>query len=436
MPIVAIVGRPNVGKSTLFNYLVGWRMAIVDDQPGVTRDRLYAQVKWLDREFTLVDTGGLTFAEDDQIAIYVRAQAELAIREADVVILLVDGRVGVTALDEDVVQALRGTKKPLLLAINKIDHPSLETLASEFYRLGLPHQISVSAANGIGMGDLLDHISQLLPPVHACENEDDSTRVAFVGKPNTGKSSLVNALLKEERVIVSDIPGTTRDAVDTLLTVDGEDFTLIDTAGLRRRSKVEEDIERYSNLRSLGAIERADLVLAVIDAVEGVSEQDKKIVGYAHDRGKGIIIVINKWDLVEKDNHTVNRYTEKVRRELSFATYAPIVFVSALTGQRVTRLVDLVKEVREQCEFRISTSALNELLMEAMMVTPAPTSRGRRLRIYYATQTGIKPPTFVFFVNDPKLLHFSYQRFLENTLRKVLGFKGTPIRFYIRKRSE
>ncbi|NLW16622.1 MAG: ribosome biogenesis GTPase Der [Firmicutes bacterium] len=436
MSIVAGVGRPNVGKSTLFNYLAGRRLAIVEDVPGVTRDRLYADVHWLNHEFTLVDTGGLEINATDEMTTYIRKQAEIAIREADVILFVVDGRQGLTGLDEDVAQVLRGTQKPIIVAVNKIDHPNLEAHVAEFYQLGLPHVLSVSAANGLGIGDLLDLIVDLLPAKEAVEDEDDLTRVAVIGKPNTGKSSLVNALLGQERVIVSDIPGTTRDAVDTPITIGDENYVLIDTAGLRRRSKVEEEIERYSGLRSIRAIERSDIVLMVIDAAEGVTEQDKKIVGIAHNRGKGIILVVNKWDLIEKDHRTANRFTEEIKSELSFVDYAPIIFISAKTGQRVHRIFDLVKQVNEQRHLRISTNALNELILQATMVTPTPTERGKRLRIYYATQSGIKPPTFVFFVNDPELMHFSYQRFLENTLRKAMGFVGTPIRFYIRKRRE
>lgn len=436
MSIVAVVGRPNVGKSTLFNYLVGRRLAIVEDIPGVTRDRLYADVQWLNHQFTLVDTGGFEMNLSDEMTVYVRKQAEIAIREADVVLLVVDGRQGVTPLDEDVVQALRGTKKPLILAVNKIDHPNLEAHAAEFYQLGLPHMLSVSAVNGLGIGDLLDLIIEFLPAEDAVEESDDSTRVAVIGKPNTGKSSLVNALLGQERVIVSDIPGTTRDAVDTPLTVGDQNYVLVDTAGLRRKSKVEEEIERYSGLRSLRAIERADIVLMLIDATEGVTEQDKKIVGFAHNRGKGIILVVNKWDLIEKDNSTTNKFTDQIQSELLFLSYAPIIFISAKTGQRVHRFFDLVQQVDEQRQLRIATSALNELILQATMVTPTPTVKGKKLRIYYATQSDVKPPTFVLFVNDPELLHFSYQRFLENTLRRAMGFIGTPIRFYIRKRTE
>ncbi len=436
MSIVAVVGRPNVGKSTLFNYLVGRRLAIVEDVPGVTRDRLYADVHWLNHEFTLVDTGGIELSASNEMAIYVRKQAEIAIREADVILFVVDGRQGLTAVDEDVAQVLRGTQKPLIVVVNKIDHPNYEVHMAEFYQLGLPHVISVSAANGLGIGDLLDLIVEFLPNKDKDEEAEDVTRVAVIGKPNTGKSSLVNALLGQERVIVSDIPGTTRDAVDTPITVGKDNYVLVDTAGLRRRSKVEEEIERFSGLRSLRAIERSDIALMVIDATEGVTEQDKKIAGFAHNRGKGIILVVNKWDLIEKDDKTANQYTEELRKELAFLHYAPIIFLSAKTGQRVHRVFDLVKQVKEQRQLRISTNALNELILQATMVTPTPTDKGRRLRIYYATQSGVEPPTFVFFVNEPELMHFSYQRFLENTLRKAMGFIGTPIRFYIRKRRD
>ncbi|HHW98818.1 MAG TPA: ribosome biogenesis GTPase Der [Firmicutes bacterium] len=436
MSIVAVVGRPNVGKSTLFNYLVGRRLAIVEDVPGVTRDRLYADVHWLNHEFTLVDTGGLEMNASDELTLYVRKQAEIAIREADVILFVVDGRQGLTAVDEDVAQVLRGTQKPLIVVVNKIDHPNYEAHVAEFYQLGLPHVLSVSAANGLGIGDLLDLVVEFLPGKETIEEADEVTRVAVIGKPNTGKSSLVNALLGQERVIVSDIPGTTRDAVDTPITVGEDSYVLVDTAGLRRRSRVEEEIERYSGLRSLRAIERADIVLMVIDATEGITEQDKKIVGFAHNRGKGIILVVNKWDLIEKDDKTINRFTEEIKSELVFVNYAPIIFLSAKTGQRVHRVLDLVKQVNEQRHLRIATNALNELILQATMITPTPTEKGKRLRIYYATQSGIKPPTFVFFVNEPELMHFSYQRFLENTLRKAMGFVGTPIRFYIRKRRE
>ncbi|MGI6357272.1 MAG: ribosome biogenesis GTPase Der [Bacillota bacterium] len=434
MSIVAVVGRPNVGKSTLFNYLVGKRVAIVEDVPGVTRDRIYSDVHWLDHEFTLVDTGGLEVNSTDQMFTYIRKQAEIAIREAEVVLFVVDGRQGLTSMDEDVANILRATSKPLILVVNKIDHPGLEANAAEFYSLGLPDLISISAANGLGIGDLLDLIVERLPAADAPLYAEDVIRTAVIGKPNVGKSSLVNALLGQERVIVSDVPGTTRDAIDTPLMVGTDNFVLIDTAGLRRKSRVEEEVERYSGLRSLKAIERANVVLMVLDATEGVTEQDKKILGFAHNKGRGMVILVNKWDLVEKDSHSVNRFTEDIRRELAFAQYAPIIFVSAKTGQRVHRVLPLVKYVDEQQHLRIATSTLNELIQEATLVTPTPTERGKRLKIYYATQSGVRPPTFVLFVNEPDLLHFSYQRFLENRLRQTMGFEGTPIRFFVRKR--
>ena len=436
MPIVAVVGRPNVGKSTLFNYLVGKRVAIVDDMPGVTRDRIYSEVHWLDHEFTLVDTGGLEVNSADQMLSFIRKQAEIAIREAEVVLFVVDGRQGLTPLDQDVATILRATSKPVILVVNKIDHLGLEPETADFYRLGMPNLISISAVNGLAIGDLLDMIVERLPDSSVPEYSDEVIRTAVIGKPNVGKSSLVNALLGQERVIVSDVPGTTRDAIDTPVTVGEDHFVLIDTAGLRRRSKVEEEVERYSGLRSLKAIERSDVVLMMLDAAEGVTEQDKKIVGFAHDKGKGIIIVVNKWDLVEKDDKTVNRFTEEIRKELAFTQYAPIIFISAKTGQRVQRVLPLVKFVSEQQNLRIPTNALNELIQEATLVTPTPTERGKRLKILYATQTGVKPPTFVLFVNEPELLHFSYQRFLENRLRHTMGFEGTPVRFYARKRKD
>ncbi len=434
MPIVAVVGRPNVGKSTLFNYLVGKRVAIVEDVPGVTRDRIYSDVHWLNHEFTLVDTGGLELNSTDQMYNYIRKQAEVAIREAEVVLFVVDGRQGLTALDEDVANILRAANKPIILVVNKIDHPGLEPEVADFYRLGLPDLISISAANGLAIGDLLDMIVERLPDEPASLYSEEVIRTAVIGKPNVGKSSLVNAMLGQERVIVSDVPGTTRDAIDTPLLAGEDRYVLIDTAGLRRKSRVDEEIERYSGLRSLRAIERSDVVLMVLDATEGVTDQDKKIVGFAHDRGRGIIIVINKWDLVDKDDKTVNLFTEKVRNELAFAQYAPIVFVSAKTGQRVHRVLPLVKHVAEQQNLRIATNTLNELIQEATLVTPTPTERGKRLKILYATQSSVKPPTFVLFVNEPDLLHFSYQRFLENRLRHTMGFEGTPIRFHARKR--
>ena len=435
MAIVAVVGRPNVGKSTLFNYLVGRRLAIVEDVPGVTRDRLYADVRWLDHEFTLVDTGGFTMDTDDRIAVYVRRQAEAAIREADVVLLVMDGREGLVTLDWEVSEVLRTSDKPLLLVVNKIDHAKYEGQVAEFYQLGFQQVYGISAVNGLGIGDLLDGIIDNLPEPSPYADTEEATRVAVVGKPNTGKSSLVNKLLGQERVIVSDVPGTTRDAVDTPLTVDGESYILVDTAGLRRKSRIDEEIERYSSLRSLGAIERADIVLMVIDATEGLTEQDKRIIGFAHDKGKGIILLVNKWDLIEKDHRTAAEFEKAIKSELLFTPYAPLMFISAKTGQRVQRVFDLVREVKSERERRINTAALNEMIMHATMVTPPPSDKGRRLRIYYATQSGVKPPTFVFFVNDPELLHFSYQRFLENTLRNALGFVGTPIRLYMRKRS-
>ncbi|MDN5364433.1 MAG: GTPase [Eubacteriales bacterium] len=432
-PIVALVGRPNVGKSTLFNRITGERKAIVEDRPGVTRDRLYADAFWRDREFILVDTGGIEFEVEDEIARQVKKQARLALEEADVVVFLTDGREGLTLLDREVANLLRRTRKPVILAVNKIENFQNADIY-DFYQLGLGDPIPISAAHGLNTGDLLDAVVANLPPETGEEYDEEVIKIAVAGRPNVGKSSLVNAILGEERVIVSEIPGTTRDAVDTLFTRDDQSYVIIDTAGIRRRSKIEEPTERFSVIRALRAIERADVVLLVLDAQEGVTEQDKRIAGYAHEKGRAIVIVVNKWDLVEKDDKTMLRYTERIREELSFMQYAPVIYVSALTGQRVPRILELVKYVAEQHVMRIATSTLNELIREAVALNPPPAEGGRRLKILYAAQTGVRPPTFVIFVNDPELVHFSYARYLENRIRSSFGFEGTPINLIFRQR--
>ncbi|SHJ91579.1 GTP-binding protein [Anaerobranca californiensis DSM 14826] len=436
LPIVAIVGRPNVGKSTLFNRIIGQRLAIVEDQPGATRDRLYSKGEWLNKEFMLIDTGGMTFDERDVLAASVTKQAQLAVDESDVIIFTVDGRTGITTEDMQITEILRKTQKPVIVAVNKIEEfKKQEGDFYEFYSLGFEEMVAISAANGFGIGDLLDKVIENFTE-EGEDKEGDALKITFIGRPNVGKSSLVNKLLGSERVIVSDIPGTTRDAIDTKLEVEGETFILVDTAGLRRKSKVEESIEYYSVLRTIKAIERSDVAILVIDATTGVTEQDKRIAGFAHEGGKGVIIMVNKWDLIEKDNYTVKEFTREIRRELSFMDYAPIIFVSALTGQRINKIIPLVKEVAEQNALRIPTSLVNDVIFESIAITPPPTDRGKQLKINYVSQVSTKPPTFVFFVNDKELMHFSYLRFLENQLRNAFGFQGTPIRLIVRNKNE
>jgi len=437
-PIVAIVGRPNVGKSTLFNRLTGGRVAIVEDMPGVTRDRLYRDAEWLGRHFTLVDTGGIDFSDKDDktILAQVRKQAQIAINEADVIIFMVDGRAGLTADDENVGSMLRRSNKPVVLVVNKVEDYSNNNAVLDFYQLGLGEPIPISAANAMNIGDLLDQVIAHFPAKATEDSEPDIIKIAVVGRPNVGKSSLVNAILGQERVIVSDVAGTTRDAIDTPFTREGQRYLLIDTAGIRRKSNIEMSTERYSVIRALRAIDRSDVVLMVIDATEGVTEQDKRIAGYVHEAGKGCILVINKWDLIEKDDKTMNRFDEKIRSELGFMQYAPTLYVSALTKQRVVKIIDLVNFVAEQQTLRITTSVLNETISDAVQLTPPPTDKGKRLKILYCTQAGIKPPHFVFFVNEPELMHFSYLRYLENTIRKNFGFEGSPIKMTVRKREE
>jgi GTP-binding protein len=436
-PIVAIVGRPNVGKSMLFNKLIGRRLSIVEDTPGVTRDRVYGDTDWNGRSFTLIDTGGIEPRNDNQILTFMREQAQIAIDNADVIIFLTDIRTGVTAADHEVANLLLHSGKPVVLAVNKMDstgNPDPEFY--EFYNLGLGDPIAVSAVHGHGTGDLLDACLKYFPPENREESEDDTIQVAVIGKPNVGKSSLVNQILGENRVIVSEVAGTTRDAIDTRFTNDRGTFTLIDTAGLRRKSKIEEDIERYSVLRTTMAIDRADVCLILLDAREGVTEQDTKVAGLAHEAGKASIIVVNKWDLVEKDDKTMERMTEDIRRDLGFMTYAPILFISALTGQRVDKLFDLMITVQKQASMRITTGMLNNVLADAQTRVQPPTDKGRRLKIYYMTQVGIRPPHFVVFCNDARLFHFSYRRYLENCIRGTFGLTGTPIILSIRQKND
>ncbi|MZP28864.1 ribosome biogenesis GTPase Der [Heliobacterium undosum] len=436
-PIVAIVGRPNVGKSTLFNRLTGGRVAIVEDQPGVTRDRLYRDANWLDREFTVVDTGGLDFGDrENPFSAIIHKQAEAAMEEADVILFLVDGRSGITADDEAVATILRKAKKPVFLVVNKIEDFSQRERYFDFYSLGLGEPIPISASHGMNTGDLLDAVVAVLPENNGDDEDPDAIKIAVIGRPNVGKSSLVNAILGQERVIVSDIPGTTRDAIDTAFDRDNKRYILIDTAGMRRKGKIDEAVERYSVMRSLRAIDRSDVVLMVIDASQGVTEQDKKIAGYAHEAGKACVLVLNKWDLVPKDDKTMNRFDKVVRSEMGFLAYAPTIYVSALTKQRLPKILELVDFVAEQATRRISTSVINELLADIQRVTPAPTDRGRRLKILFVTQTGVKPPTFVFFVNDEDLFHFSYRRHVENRFRETFGFEGVPMRIIIREREK
>lgn len=436
-PIVAIVGRPNVGKSTLFNQIGKKRVSIVDDMPGVTRDRIYLDAEWLNHEFTMIDTGGIEFDESNHILKSMRSQAQLAMEEADVILFLVDGRAGLTTADEEVAKMLRSTKKPVILGVNKIDSPQLVMNSYEFYNLGLGDPIALSASNAMNLGDLLDAMVAAFPEHEAEEKDEDEISIAVIGRPNVGKSSIVNQLLGEERVIVSDMAGTTRDAIDTHFVKDGMKFMLIDTAGMRRRGKIDEPVERYSVMRSLRAIDRADVVLMMIDASEGITEQDKKIAGYAHESGRGVIIVVNKWDIYpDKDDKSTLRFTEDLRDEIGFLQYAPVLYASALTGQRVGRVTDLVKYVAEQQSMRIKTSVLNELIRDAVSINPPPMHRGRRLKILFMTQADVKPPKFIIFVNDPELMHFSYLRFIENRLREMYGFEGTPIRLIVRARDE
>lgn len=436
-PIIAIVGRPNVGKSLLFNKLIGKRLSIVEDTPGVTRDRIYGETDWAGRSFTLIDTGGIEPRTDDQILSFMRQQAQIAIENATVIIFLTDIKTGLTASDQEVAGMLLRSGKPIVLAVNKMDATGkVNPDFYEFYNLGLGDPIAVSAVHGHGTGDLLDACIQYFPPEDAEEEEDDAIKVALIGKPNVGKSSLVNQILGENRVIVSDVAGTTRDAIDSRFENEQGKFVFIDTAGMRKRSKVDEDIEKYSVLRATMAIDRCDVCLIMIDATEGVTEQDTKVAGLAHEAGKASIIVVNKWDLVEKDGKTMDHMREEIRRDLAYMTYAPVLFISALTGQRVDRLFELIDYVSNQASTRITTGMLNNVLADAQTRVQPPTDKGRRLKIYYMTQVGIRPPHFVVFCNEARLFHFSYQRYLENCIRKTFGLEGTPIILSIRQKGD
>ena len=437
-PIVAVVGRPNVGKSTLFNALAGEKIAIVKDTPGITRDRIYTDVSWLDHAFTLIDTGGIEPDSSDIILSQMREQAQIAIDTADVILFIVDVKQGLVDSDMKVADMLRKSRKSVLLVVNKVDDFNKFLMDTyEFYNLGIGDPIPISAANRLGIGDMLDKVVEHFDEDKLVdEEEDDRPKIAIIGKPNVGKSSLINKLIGENRVIVSDVAGTTRDAIDTPVKYNGKEYVFIDTAGLRRKNKVKEDLEHYMIIRTVSAVERADVVVLVIDANEGVTEQDAKIAGIAHERGKGFIVAVNKWDLVEKNDKTIYRFTEKVRSTLSFMPYSEMLFISAKTGQRIGKLYETIDAVIENCSLRVATGVLNEIMSEAVAMQQPPSDKGKRLRLYYITQVAVKPPTFVIFVNDKQLMHFSYTRYIENQIRNAFGFKGTPLKFIIRERNE
>lgn len=436
-PVVAIVGRPNVGKSTLFNALAGEMISIVKDTPGVTRDRIYADVTWLDKEFTMIDTGGIEPDSKDIILSQMREQAQIAIDTADVIIFITDVKQGLVDADSKVADMLRRSGKPVVLVVNKVDNfDKYMADVYEFYNLGIGDPVPISAASRLGLGDMLDIVAENFPEGSAQAEDDDRPRVAIVGKPNVGKSSIINKLLGENRVIVSDIAGTTRDAIDTEILHNGKEYIFIDTAGLRRKNKIKEELERYSIIRTVTAVERADVVLMVIDATEGVTEQDAKIAGIAHERGKGVIIVVNKWDAIEKNDRTMREYESDIHQVLSYMPYAEIMYVSAATGQRLNRLYDMIDMVIENQTLRIATGVLNEIMTEAVAMQQPPSDKGKRLKLYYITQVAVKPPTFVIFVNDKELMHFSYTRYLENKIREAFGFRGTSLKFFIRERKE
>ena len=435
-PIVAIVGRPNVGKSTLFNVLAGDNISIVKDTPGVTRDRIYADCTWLDKKFTLIDTGGIEPDSSDIILSQMREQAEIAIATADVIIFIVDVRQGLVDSDSKVADMLRRSRKPVVLAVNKVDSfAKFGNDVYEFYNLGIGEPVAISASSRLGLGELLDEVIAHFSENMLDEEEDERPRIAIVGKPNVGKSSIINKLVGENRVIVSDIAGTTRDAVDTAIVHNGTEYVFIDTAGLRRKNKIKEELERYSIIRTVAAVERADIVVLVIDAAEGVTEQDAKIAGIAHDRGKGMIIAVNKWDAVEKNDKTIYEFTKKIKDTLAYMPYAEMIFISAVTGQRLPKLYELIDMVRENQTIRVATGVLNEIMTEAVALQQPPSDKGKRLKLYYITQVAVKPPTFVIFVNDKELMHFSYTRYIENKIREAFGFRGTSLRFIIRERS-
>ncbi|AIE60558.1 ribosome biogenesis GTPase Der [Bacillus methanolicus] len=432
-PVVAIVGRPNVGKSTIFNRIVGERISIVEDIPGVTRDRIYSSAEWLTHDFNIIDTGGIDIG-DEPFLEQIRQQAEIAINEADVIIFITNGREGVTAADEEVAKILYKSRKPVVLAVNKVDNPDMRDQIYDFYSLGFGEPIPISGTHGLGLGDLLDEVAKHFPRKQEDEYDDDVIKFCLIGRPNVGKSSLVNALLGEERVIVSDIAGTTRDAIDSPYTYNGQKYVIIDTAGMRKKGKIYETTEKYSVLRALRAIERSDVVLVVLNGEEGIIEQDKRIAGYAHEAGRAVVIVVNKWDAVEKDEKTMKEFEQKIRDHFQFLDYAPIVFLSAKTKKRIHTLMPMINMASENHALRVETSVLNDVIMDAVAMNPTPTDKGRRLKIFYTTQVAVKPPTFVVFVNDPELLHFSYERFLENRIRDAFGFEGTPIKIFARER--
>lgn len=434
IPAVAIVGRPNIGKSTIFNRIIGDRVSIVDDKPGVTRDRIYGTGEWLNRKFHLIDTGGIEVG-DEPLLVQMRHQAELAIDEADVIIFMVNGREGITAADEEVANLLFRSNKPVVLAVNKVDNFEMRELMYEFYSLGFGDPFPISGTHGLGLGDLLDKVLDLAPDKDDYEYNEDVIQFSLIGRPNVGKSSLTNAILGEERVIVSDIAGTTRDAIDTPFTRDGQEYVIIDTAGMRKRGKVYESTERYSVMRAQKAIERSNVVLVVIDGEEGIIEQDKRVAGLAHEAGKAIVLVVNKWDAVDKDDKTMKKMEEKIRKEFLFLDYAPIVFLSALTSKRLQTLLPVINQVAESHRRRIGTSVLNDVIVDAVAMNPTPTDKGQRLKINYATQVAIEPPTFVLFVNDPELLHFSYKRYLDNQIRRAFDFTGTPVHIVARQKN-
>ncbi len=435
-PVVCIVGRPNVGKSTLFNRIVGKRIAITEDKPGVTRDRIYGEAEWLNKYFTLIDTGGLEPLSEDIFLSEIKRQVEIAVETADVILFVVDGKGGITSTDKEIGNLLRKSGKKILLVCNKIDTHKTPNEIFEFYELGLGEPIIISASQGLGIGDLLDETIKNFPENKNTEYNEDIIKVAVVGKPNVGKSSLINYIIGEDRVIVTNIPGTTRDAIDTFLTYEGEDYLFIDTAGLRRKKKIYENVERYSVIRTLSAVDRSDICILVIDGTEGVTEQDAKIAGYAYEQGKACIIAVNKWDAVDKKDSTYLQFERDIRTTLSFISYAPIIFISAKTGQRVQKLFSSIKEVFHNYTFRVTTGLLNDIINEAVLLNQPPTDKGKRLKIFYGTQIGTKPPRFLIFINSKKLLHFSYERYLENQLRQYFGFEGTPIKFEFREKGD